>query len=271
MIFQFETIDVALCGKNKSLYVELNYQDDAYLTLPMLSELEEFFEWCQSHIEVQNIIISSKLEDFCRGLELNYFKENPHQLPIALKRLRKIILQMTQLPQTIITRAHGQCESFGLEFLMGADILIGSLYSKCHFNFIAQGLLPCCGGQYLLEASSSKAKISSWLINQTELISDDLLRENIFHFIYKTEEEYKDFIHRTTQASALARTQLKSNLRSKFIIENYAMIEQEHQIGLSLLQTGDWQRALLNQPFLAPKDWALLLKNMAEESNSAAS
>lgn len=108
------------------------------------------------------IILTGSGRAFCAGGDLNYL-ESIAGTPKArefVAQVGNLVAVIMDLPQPVIAMVNGAAAGAGFNLALACDLVVAAKTAKFAQSFVKVGLVPDCGGMYLLPrlAGLSKAK-----------------------------------------------------------------------------------------------------------------
>ena len=157
--FSFRSIQAGLQRETRHLEIKLGEHFDAR----GIFELESILAWAASKVEINTILLAPEghsIPSSLQGLE----DCSPEQAKDLLKRLRKIVVGMFYLPQTVVMDLGDGCRDLGAELALGADVRIASQGAQLQWNHLQLGRAPCSGGCSILPLIVGEARARKWLL-----------------------------------------------------------------------------------------------------------
>jgi len=261
-LFSFKALEIYPLKKYQSLILELK---SPYLDSTMIGELEIFFNWVCSHLEVNSVLITSKDPVFSKGLNLKEFKKMPQKsFEKLLNKFQRLIYSMFFLPQTILVDYKEEARGVGVEFGIGADIRIARRGVKIQFDHLAKGLVPSCGGIGFLESIISQTYVRKWVLGAKSISEGDLLNSGIIHELYDGSnlDLSHQYLKKINEHPPIPRIQAKRSLLESFLPKIERALEFESKFAFAGMSLGDWKKILDNKknPHSSPGDLSKLLK-----------
>lgn len=263
MNFNYNTLNVSLCSKTRSVKVDLNRPDfQNQINIEMLFELESLFGWLTSHLEVNAVVLSGSGEYFCAGFDQDELKiMSEEKLQKYLIRFQKIIAGMLALPQTIICDLKNGASGMGLELSSGADIRFIDNDGKIEFSALKDGWVPCSGGVGLLSFWVGHARARAWTLCSSQVEAQEVIDSGLCLSSYQIDER-DEFLESTltniASQAAVARIQTKRSFLESIMPELSRSFEYETIFSFAALKTQDWKKE--QEEFIAARDMAALLK-----------
>ncbi|MBT6326057.1 MAG: hypothetical protein HOJ35_08805 [Bdellovibrionales bacterium] len=243
----FQTFTFKLNTKYKSLDINLNKNEfnNIYVNEILISELKSIFYWCQLHLEISTIYISSDSDFTFKGLNPNNIENQQLSDLIVLNQsLEKLITFSKQLPQTIIMDISLGAENIGIEFSLLADLLISHQDCKLKFNFLSQGLAPRSGAISILSCMLSPAHVKNWILGDMIVEQSDLLAIGHISSTYNSKTKstmLEKLLFNISKQSSICRVQTKLAFYEIIKEELIKKYNKEKTFSNAALSIGDWK------------------------------
>lgn len=273
-LFNYNTLNVSLDSKTRSLTIELNRPDtNNSINSEMIFELESMFAWAGSHLEINSILLTSSTDFFCSGLDKNELKNSSDEkLQRNLKKIQKLIYSFFFLPQTIIVDIKKGASGIGAEFTLGADIRISNEDAQVSFDHLNNGFVPHCGGIGFLNALMGNTTTRQWIMSSLPISASKLKQQS---YIFDTYENDCSTLENTLLTSIskqvpVARIQAKRSLLDSILPELDRAMDFEQTFAVSGMCTRDWKKIicaddLSEVEFTSPRDLAMKLKEEKQQ------
>jgi len=157
----YEAISVKKEGKVATLVMNrpeaLNFLDPI-----MAGEIEVALEDFEKDESIRAVIITGAGRAFCAGGDVKFMQQDwpVHELVRRMDRITGFIRAMLNLPKPIIASVNGPAIGAGCNIALAADLVVASEKATFAQVFSRIGLIPDCGGIYLLprRVGMTKAK-----------------------------------------------------------------------------------------------------------------
>ncbi len=243
----FQTFTFQLNSQYKSLDINLNTSDSSniYINKELISELMSVFSWCQLHLEISAIYISSDYNFKLKGINPKKMKHQELNDLISLNQsLEKLITVAKQLPQTIIMDISLGAENIGIEFTLLADLLVSHQECKLIFNFLSQGLVPRSGAISMLSTILSPVHIRNWILGNKVVEQNELVSNGYISSTYTLNTKciiLKKLLLNISNQSSICRVQTKLALYEIIKVELIEKHNKEKIFSNAALSIGDWK------------------------------
>jgi 2-(1,2-epoxy-1,2-dihydrophenyl)acetyl-CoA isomerase len=128
----------------------------------MAQEIESALADFEKDEEVRAVIITGAGRAFCAGGDVKFMKQEwpVYDLVVRMERVTGFIKAMLDLPKPIIASVNGPAVGAGCNIALAADLVLASEKATFCQVFTRIGLIPDCGGIYLLprRVGMTKAK-----------------------------------------------------------------------------------------------------------------
>ncbi|MCY4644089.1 MAG: enoyl-CoA hydratase/isomerase family protein [Bacteriovoracales bacterium] len=274
--FDFGSIEVLLHKKTKHLEIIL----PEHFCPQMLFELETLLSWSADKAEIHALLLRPKGESFPSSLPLGEFQTIPlEKLQTLLERIRKLVVGMFYLPQTVFMDLGLGCSDLGAELCLGADLRIASTGAHLHWSHLGLGRSPCSGGSGILPLLVGDATARKWVLGGESLETHDLVSAGFLLSTYGDEREAAPLMqghvlrHVCAQAS-VARIQTKRAFLEHIMTFLDKAQEIENKISAPALMAEDYKDQGQgfgpgsDKTFCSPKDFGAKLKKALSRKDS---
>lgn len=226
----------------------------------LVHEFNEFFSWCEQHVEVNALYIKG-----LQGVDLEWMKEiSQAQLVKFLKSLQELSIRLLHLPQTIVMDIHKACGPLLHEFIFCADILLAHEEALVDFSHNHFGLVPSCGGVGLLAARIGEARARQWTLVGKAINVKQLKESGLLYGHYSDENQelvVKDLLQNLAAQAPVARIQTKAAFAARLEEAILWSIKNEKNFANVALGPSDWSKAIKGDKsnFTQAKDLAKVL------------
>jgi hypothetical protein len=217
-LFQYQTLKARLNSKNKSLEVTIlqdqQIRQGKTLTTEWLFEMESLMSWLTQHLEVKSVIF--KFDTSKSEFPYFQFKEKG-QVSIwqFYKRLRKLIGDIINLPQTSIFNARDGLSGPWLELYLAFDQRVCGPGAHFKWDHLKWGHYPAAGSLSLIQTQGLCSKNSFWMLNCSQVSSQMAYEAGIVHELLFNDEDDQAILNKNSLVSSAARIQLKKVLLEK--------------------------------------------------------
>jgi 2-(1,2-epoxy-1,2-dihydrophenyl)acetyl-CoA isomerase len=128
----------------------------------MAQEIESAMADFEKDEQVRAVIITGAGRAFCAGGDVKFMKQEwpVYDLVLRMERVTGFVKAMLDLPKPIIASVNGPAVGAGCNIALAADLILASEKATFCQVFTRIGLIPDCGGIYLLprRVGMTKAK-----------------------------------------------------------------------------------------------------------------
>lgn len=225
--------------KKSHAIISFSHPKHNILTLSILSDLIFHIKSLSENIDIKAIVIKSKGENFCAGVNLKEVKLISPKENIFF-RLVNLLNCCINSPKLIISYFQGKAIGGGVGLLASSDYCFSDQDASVRLSELSIGLAPCIVAPLIIKkTSNSFFQTMSW--NPEKIFNATMLKEKGFiHQIGKDKKQAEDFLDRFLKKVS----EYKTNA-----------IEQTKQL---FWQDRNWQETLMNN---AKKTTELALSN----------
>jgi 2-(1,2-epoxy-1,2-dihydrophenyl)acetyl-CoA isomerase len=121
------------------------------LTVEMADELMAAFDAAQADPECRALLLTGAGRGFCAGQDLTAIADASHaDIGNLLDRYNPLILRLRDLPLPVVCAVNGVAAGAGANIALACDIVVAARSARFVQPFISIGLIPDCGGTWLL-------------------------------------------------------------------------------------------------------------------------
>lgn len=257
-IFNYSTFETILHKDLRSLEIRPNQGPG----IEFLFEFESLIAWMSEHLEIYSLYVDNGSvlqmghDDF-RATFATYSRE---KMSKYMDRLRKVMVSLLYLPQTVIFDYGKGANFIGAELGLTSDIKVIEAGSGLQFDHLNFGLGPMATGSGLLARIVSHSKARAWLLSCDKISDDELKQSGLIHRSYEDKSSMKqDLMTKVSQQSSSARIQLKRACLEtiNYFIENVTEIEQK--ITAASLLSEDYRRT--PEQFITPSKFKEIIQS----------
>lgn len=136
-------------------------------TAELLTLLRQALDSAAADASVRAVVITGAGRGFCAGQDLNDPMTRPHPTPDAPdqhfgalldKFYQPLALRLSSMPVPVLCAVNGVAAGAGANFALGCDLVVAAQSASFIQAFSRIGLLPDCGGTWLLPRLVGRAK-----------------------------------------------------------------------------------------------------------------
>jgi methylglutaconyl-CoA hydratase len=150
----------------------------------MARELIEVFEGLGEDPEVNAIVLASKADAFCSGVDLSWMHRvslaDEQQQQAALALIETLMLRVHQSVKPVIARINGACVGLGVTLVACADLGFAGRTSTFSYSETRMGLIPSLSAPYLIKAIGERAAMR-WLLTGETFTASEAWRLGLLH------------------------------------------------------------------------------------------
>lgn len=147
----------------------------------MLAELAEALELVERDESVRALILTGAGSAFCAGQDLGERKGASTGSPVDLKssivdRYNPLLLAIASLPKPVICAVNGTAAGAGANIALACDVTLASEAANFIEVFVNVGLMPDCGGSWLLPRLAGQQRAMAMMLSGEPLGAADAAR-----------------------------------------------------------------------------------------------
>lgn len=160
----------------------------------MNSELVEDFHTALIELtaskDIRVIILTGAGRAFCAGGDLRYIESLSGKVAqeAFIKRVGQMALAIRNCPKPVIAMVNGVTAGAGVNLMLACDIVCSSEKAKFIQSFVNVGLVPDCGGMYLLPQTVGLQKAKELMFTATPISAQEAKTLNMVMHVFSAEE-----------------------------------------------------------------------------------
>jgi 2-(1,2-epoxy-1,2-dihydrophenyl)acetyl-CoA isomerase len=169
----------------------------------MRDEMLQALDDCQNDTTVRCVLITGAGKAFCSGTDIAEIAGNnpPSFIEILDEGYNAIVLKIRQLEKPVVAAVNGVAAGAGANLALACDIVIAHENAKFIQSFTKIGLIPDCGGTWLLPRLVGFAKASAMMMLGESISAKDAETLGMIYKCVNT-EGYADFVQHITMQLA---------------------------------------------------------------------
>lgn len=145
-------------------------------TSAMQRELRPALDAAADDPTVRCLVITGAGRGFCAGQDLNDPEVNSNTGDVVERIYKPLALRVASMPVPVIAMVNGVAAGAGANFALGCDFVIAAKSASFIQAFSKIGLIPDCGGTWLLPRLVGRAKAIGLAMSGDKLSADDAER-----------------------------------------------------------------------------------------------
>ncbi|KAB2873248.1 MAG: 2-(1,2-epoxy-1,2-dihydrophenyl)acetyl-CoA isomerase [Ideonella sp.] len=145
-------------------------------TAAMHRELRAALDAAADDAGVRCLVITGAGRGFCAGQDLNDSDVNTDTGAVVEKIYKPLALRIASMPVPVIAMVNGVAAGAGANFALGCDLVVAAKSAVFIQAFSKIGLVPDCGGTWLLPRLVGRAKAIGLAMTGDKLAAEDAER-----------------------------------------------------------------------------------------------
>jgi len=145
-------------------------------TSAMHRELRAALDAAADDAAVRCLVITGAGRGFCAGQDLNDSEVNTNTGEVVERIYKPLALRIASMPVPVIAMVNGVAAGAGANFALGCDLVIAARSASFIQAFSKIGLIPDCGGTWLLPRLVGRAKAIGLAMSGDKLGAEDAER-----------------------------------------------------------------------------------------------
>ncbi|MCY6369397.1 enoyl-CoA hydratase/isomerase family protein [Clostridium ganghwense] len=216
----------------------------------LLSELSKELDECKKNANVRVVVLNGAGKGFSGGGDIAaMYKaiEEGQGFGELIEKAAEVALKIKKLPKPVIAAVHGPVAGAGFNVAIACDFCIAAENALFLQAFVKIGLIPDCGGVYLLTRAVGAAKASELALTGKKISAKKALELGIVSEMYNNEEfeeKTNKFALKIAKGPAVSYKNMKQLIyKSQFSdFEDYLKEEVRAQVECS--KTEDFKEGL---------------------------
>lgn len=213
--------------------------------------VEEFHQALNIFIEdedIRVIILTGSGRAFCAGGDLVYLESlnDDHKRKAFIKRVGEMTLKLRNCPKPVIAMVNGVTAGAGVNLMLACDIVCCSEEAKFIQSFVNVGLVPDCGGMYLLKETVGLQKAKEMMFTADVISAQEAEKLKMVMHVYTKEDlkiETEKIAEKIAQGAPLAITYMKKMLNKSYTnLSDF--LDEEALVQTFCLGTDDCQEGI---------------------------
>lgn len=222
----------------------MNYLDPA-----MGQELREALSDLGQDEEIRVIVITGAGRAFCAGGDIKTMqqKKAPHEWMARLESIAAVTKDMLNLPKPIIASVNGHAVGAGCNLALASDLIISSDKAMFGEVFTRIGLVPDCGGIFLLPRRVGLTRAKELIFTGKIISAQEALQINLVNKVVPAEalgEETRRWAEELAGGATLAIGMAKRLLNLSFQSDLEAILNAELSHQTFLRYSEDYQEGV---------------------------
>ncbi len=213
----------------------------------MNEQLVERFHTALTELEqnddVRVIILTGAGRAFCAGGDLRYIESLSDKATqrAFIKRVGEMALSLRQCPKPVIAMVNGVAPGAGANLMPARAIACRSDKAKFTHRLVNVGLVPDCGGMYLLPEAIGLQKAKELMFTADVVTAQEALALNLVTHLYSSEvlnDETLKLANKIAKGAPKALAQMKLMLNESY--SSFAdFLEKEADVQVECLNSQD--------------------------------
>lgn len=219
------------------------------LNRALVDELTGILTSLQEDKAVRCIVIRGSGKAFCAGGDLGQLSELKE--PIAFKNfivdVGKLALGIMNMEKPVIAMVNGVAAGAGFNLALACDIVICGKTARFSQSFNKVGLIPDCGGLFLLPRLIGLQKAKELMFTAELIDADTALKLGLVNCVAEDDsltEEVYNMAHKLAEAAPIALCFTKRIANRSFDLDVEAILEREADLQTLCMETQDYQEGV---------------------------
>ncbi|MGI6092502.1 MAG: enoyl-CoA hydratase/isomerase family protein [Negativicutes bacterium] len=219
------------------------------LNQQMVDELSAALKAVETDSEVRVVVLTGAGRAFCAGGDLNYL-ESIAGTPAAEQFITEVgglVAAIMELPKPVIAMVNGAAAGAGFNLALACDLVVASKTAKFAQSFVKVGLVPDCGGLYLLPRLAGLNKAKELMFTADIIGAETASELGLVNKLAEADELVKvtdDLAKKLAAAAPLAIARMKKALNKSDELTLRETLAMEADLQAKSLATADYQEGV---------------------------
>ena len=212
-------------------------------TEQMHAELRAALDAAADDSAVRAVVVTGAGRGFCAGQDLNDATAGGAELDVGalIERLYKpLALRVRAMPVPVIAAVNGVAAGAGANFALGCDMVLAARSASFIQAFSKIGLIPDCGGTWLLPHLVGRARALGLAMTGDKLPADEAARIGL---IWQCVDDAALMDTAFALAEKLAAMPTRALAETRRVIDDAALLDYDSALSLEAERQGDLGRA----------------------------
>jgi 2-(1,2-epoxy-1,2-dihydrophenyl)acetyl-CoA isomerase len=200
--------------------------------------------------DVRVVVLTGKGRAFCAGGDLFSFANltSPAQIRMFMQEGGLVPTTLMNMPKPVIAMLNGVAAGAGFNIALACDIIMCAKSVRFGQSFAKVGLVPDCGGQYLLPRIVGPYKAKELMFLGDLIDADTALALGLVNRVLpddQLEQETYKLANRLVHSAPLPLAAIKKAINMSGQLDLQAMLAIENETQAACLQTADHKEGVL--------------------------
>ena len=215
----------------------------------MTEELRQVLEAAAADASVRVVVLTGSGRAFCAGGDLNYLESiaGTAEAKAFIEEVGNLVKIIREMPKPVLAKVHGVAAGAGFNLALACDLVIASRSAKFAQSFAKVGLVPDCGGLYLLPRLLGMHRAKELMFIGDAVTAETLYEWGLLNHLAEADEldeEAGFWAARLAIAPPLALEKTKAALHASQEANFEQMAQMEAQLQALCLETEDHQEGV---------------------------
>lgn len=219
------------------------------LNQAIVDELGSALKSLQEDSSVRVVVLTGCGRAFCAGGDLNYL-ESIAGTPAAqafVAQVGNLVAAIMDMSKPVIAMVNGVAAGAGFNLALACDLVVVSKTAKFAQSFVKVGLVPDCGGMYLLPRLAGLSKAKELMFTADSVEAETAAQLGLVNKVVEPEElsqSVSELAEKLAAAAPLAIARMKRALNKSDELNLKEMLHMEAELQGQSLATADYQEGV---------------------------
>ena len=215
----------------------------------LVNELASALQMAEAANSVRVIVLTGNGRAFCAGGDLAHLAtlKDAVMAKTFITKVGKLVEKMMSLPKPIIAMVNGVAAGAGFNLALACDILYCAKSARFAQSFVKVGLVPDCGGMYLLPRIVGLHKAKELMFTADMIDSATAEKLGLINKVIEDDalkRETYQFAETLKNSAPIAIQFMKSTLNNFDTLTLQNLLKHEAALQTLCMQTTDYQEGL---------------------------
>jgi 2-(1,2-epoxy-1,2-dihydrophenyl)acetyl-CoA isomerase len=214
----------------------------------MGKQMLHYLKECEHNTAIRCVYITGNGKAFCAGQDLMEVADNEDFKDVLEKQYNPLILQIRRLPKPVVAAVNGVAAGAGVNIALSCDIVVAAANASFVQAFSKIGLIPDCGGTYLLPRLIGWQKASALMLLGNMISAAEAEQLGMIYKVFPDssfETDSKEIALQLAQMPTQALAFTKQALQASFHNSLQEQLELESYLQQKAMNTHDAQEGML--------------------------
>lgn len=219
------------------------------LNQELVEALKEALEAVKVDASVKAVILTGAGKGFCAGGDLGYLTslEDPNAAKAFILSVGELVTLIMEMDKPVLAMVNGVAAGAGFNLALACDLVFCSSTARFAQSFVKVGLVPDCGGLYLLPRIVGTHKAKELMFTADLIDAPTALQMGIVNKVFEAavlKEKTEEFAEGLAQAAPISLGLIKKMVNKSQSLDLGTCLEMEANLQALCMQTEDYREGV---------------------------